>query len=306
MTQGEHERIAMRVSKNTIVVNLVLSVLKFGCGIYGKSSAMISDAVHSASDVLSTIVVIVGVKLSGKESDEKHPYGHERLECIAAILLGAILFLTGVGIAVSAVKKIGLGGQEVLEVPNVIALAAAVVSIVTKELMYWYTIGAANKIHSDALRADAWHHRSDALSSVGSFAGILGARLGLPICDPIAGILIALVIMKVAVDITVESFRKMIDESCDERIVKNMEQLVLKQGGVIGIDDMKTRKFGAKMYVDIDIVAEGQIPLIEAHQIAERVHDAVEMEFPDVKHCMVHVNPGIVPEPWQDEEQITK
>ena len=294
MERSRNEKIAMRVSKNTIIVNLILSILKFLCGIFGKSAAMISDAVHSASDVLSTIVVMVGVKLSNKESDEKHPYGHERLECIAAILLGGILFLTGVGIAISGIKKIWFHGADSLVVPKGIALGAAGISIVVKEAMYWYTKIAANKINSDELLADAWHHRSDALSSVGSFIGILGAQLVYPVCDPIACVVIAFVIMKVAVDITVSSFRKMIDESCDSQQIESMKNTILAQEGVLGIDDIKTRMFGTRIYVDIDIAADGELSLIEAHNIADRVHDAIEHDYPEVKHCMVHVSPYLV------------
>ncbi|SET32987.1 cation diffusion facilitator family transporter [[Clostridium] polysaccharolyticum] len=286
----EAERIAMKVSRNTIIGNFMLSVLKFGCGFFGKSSAMLSDAVHSASDVLSTIVVMIGVKLSNKESDKKHPYGHERLECIAAIILGIILFATGAGIAVSGIQKIWFKGTEIA-VPKGTTLWAAGISIAVKEVMYWYTKLAADKIHSDALLADAWHHRSDALSSVGSLIGIAGAKLGYPVCDPITCVIIAGVIVKAAAGIIINSFRKMVDESCDDTLVSSMKNMILEQEGVLGIDEMKTRMFGAKIYVDIDIAADGEISLDQAHKIAEKVHDTVEEQFPDVKHCMVHVSP---------------
>lgn len=289
--QKEYEKRAMTVSKNTIYANSLLFLMKLIIGILGKSAAMVSDAIHSASDIVSTIVVMIGVKLSSKESDARHPYGHERLECIAAVLLGGILFLTGAGIAVSGIRQIFLQKMMYNTEPKGITLIAALVSIVTKEMMYWYTKFAAQKIHSDALLADAWHHRSDALSSIGSFIGIAGAKLGYPICDAIACIVIALLIMKVAVEIVVDSFRKMVDESCDEVLIEEMQETVREQEGVLGIDDMKTRIFGSKIYVDIDIVADGFLTLYEAHQIAERVHLAIETEYPDVKHCMVHVNP---------------
>lgn len=289
--QTEYEKIAMTVSKNTIYINGVLFLFKLIIGIIGKSAAMVSDAIHSASDVLSTIVVMVGVKLSSKESDKRHPYGHERMECIAAILLGGILFLTGAGIAFSGIRQAFFLKETNYMEPKGITLVAAVISIVVKEMMYWYTKLAAQKIHSDALLADAWHHRSDALSSIGSFIGIAGAKLGHPICDPIACIIIAFLIMKVAAEIVIDSFRKMIDESCDETLVEKMEKTVKTQEGVLGIDDMKTRIFGSKIYVDIDIVADSSLTLYEAHQIAERVHLAIETQYPDVKHCMVHVNP---------------
>lgn len=287
----EYEHIAMTVSVHTILVNAVLFIFKLAIGLVGKSSAMISDGIHSASDVLSTIVVMIGVKLSSKESDKRHPYGHERMECIAAILLGGMLFLTGVGIAVSGIQKTFFSGEESIAIPSGITLVAAVLSIGVKEAMYWYTKLAAQKIHSDALLADAWHHRSDALSSIGSFIGILGAKLGFPVCDPIACVVISFFIMKVAVEIMVDSFRKMIDESCEEPLVEKMQHTVLELDGVMGIDDMKTRLFGSKIYVDIDIAADGQLSLFEAHRIAEKVHLTIEETYPDVKHCMVHVNP---------------
>lgn len=167
-TESSNKKIAMRVSVISIFVNLALSVFKFIAGVLANSGAMISDAVHSASDVLSTFVVIIGVNISGQKADHKHQYGHDRMECVAAILLAIILFATGVGIGWSGIEKIINADSHTLEIPGMLALVAAVVSIVVKEWMYWFTRAAANKINSGALKADAWHHRSDALSSVGS------------------------------------------------------------------------------------------------------------------------------------------
>ena len=163
------EQIAMRVSKTSILVNTLLSLAKLAAGILASSEAMISDAVHSASDVFSTFVVIIGIKMAGKKADKEHPYGHERMECVAAVILATILAFTGLGIGYTAVVKILSGNYENIMVPGCRALGAAVVSIAVKEGMYWYTIHAAVRIQSGALKADAWHHRSDALSSVGSF-----------------------------------------------------------------------------------------------------------------------------------------
>lgn len=161
--------LAVHVSKVTILWNIVLSIFKFLAGIIAHSSAMLSDAVHSASDVFSTLIVIVGVKAAGKEADEEHPYGHERLECVAALLLSSVLFLTGAAIGISAVGKICFSREKPLATPGWLALVAAVISVVVKEAMYHYTKRAADQIDSGALLADAWHHRSDALSSFGSF-----------------------------------------------------------------------------------------------------------------------------------------
>ena len=285
------EQIAMRVSRNSILVNVMLSLGKMLAGILGNSTAMISDAVHSASDVFSTIIVIIGVKISGKESDENHPYGHERLECVAAILLAVILAGTGIGIGYGGVMVIWRGDTSAIAIPTLLPLAAAIFSIVIKEAMYWYTILAAKKIRSGALKADAWHHRSDALSSIGSFVGILGAKLGFPVLDPIASIVICAFILKAAFDIFRDAVGKLTDEACDSQLTGQMRQEIMAMEGVYVIDDMKTRMFGNKVYVDIEIGCDGSITLFEAHEIAENVHDCIENQFPDVKHCMVHVNP---------------
>lgn len=286
-----NEQIAMQVSANSIAVNLMLSIFKLIAGLLASSGAMISDAIHSASDVFSTIIVIIGVKISGKASDEDHPYGHDRFECVASIILAILLGVTGVGIGLTGVQKLTAGHYDTLAVPGVLALAAAVISIVVKEIMYWYTRNAAKKINSGALMADAWHHRSDALSSIGAFVGIFGARLGYPILDPIASIVICVMIAKASIDIFRDAIDKMVDHSCDAKTEEFMKREILKVPGVRRVDLLKTRLFGSKMYVDIEIAADGSISLFDAHDIAENVHHTIENKFKDVKHCMVHVNP---------------
>ncbi len=288
----DHELgIAMRTSIVSIIANLLLSVFKLIAGIIGSSAAMVSDAVHSASDVFSTIIVIIGVRIAHKESDEDHPYGHDRLECVAAVVLSVILAVTGIGIGWSGIGKITSGGLADIPIPTALPLIAAVISIIVKEGMYWYTRASANKIGSDALMADAWHHRSDSLSSIGSLIGIVGARMGYAILDPIASVLICLFILKAAFDIFMDALEKMVDKSCDRETVEKMKQKVLSVEGVITLDELKTRIFGAKCYVDIEIGADGNSTLFFAHAIAEKVHDRIEKNFPEVKHCMVHVNP---------------
>lgn len=287
----QSEKVAMRVSTISIIVNLALSVLKLIAGIVASSGAMISDAIHSASDVFSTIIVMIGVHISGKKADEEHPYGHERLECVAAIILAVILALTGLGIGSTGIRNIVSGSYADLTVPGMLALWAAVLSIAVKEWMYHFTVHAANKINSGALKADAWHHRSDALSSIGALIGIAFARFGFPIMDSVASVVICVFILKAAYDIFKDAVDKMVDRSCD---VKTMEKmLVAIQGteGVEGIGWMKTRLFGAKVYLDVVIEADGNKTLTEAHDIAQRVHDTIERDFPEVKHCMVHVDP---------------
>ena len=292
VAEDEFQRVANKVSFVTIIGNILLSVMKLIAGFIAHSNAMISDAIHSASDVFSTFVVIIGIKLASKKADKEHPYGHERLECVAAIVLSMVLFITGFGIGAAALKNITSGDYNNIVVPGVLALVAAIVSIVSKEAMYWYTRYNAKKIDSSALMADAWHHRSDAMSSVGAFIGILGARLGFPILDPIASVAICVLIVKASVDIFRDAIDKMVDHSCDEATEESMREVIMGVKGVKGIDLLQTRLFGSKMYVDIEISADGTIPLDEAHDIAENVHHTIENKFKNVKHCMVHVNPA--------------
>jgi cation diffusion facilitator family transporter len=291
-TDEHHDKeIAMHISVVSIIVNTVLSALKLFAGIFAHSGAMISDAVHSASDVFSTFIVMIGIHISSKESDEEHQYGHERMECIAAILLANVLFAISIGIGYQGIQKVIGGNYGELQIPGVLALVAAITSIVVKEWMYWYTRAGAKKINSSALMADAWHHRSDSLSSIGSFVGILGARLGFPIFDPIASIVICFFIAKAAFDIFRDAIDKLVDKSCDMETVKQMREMILKQEGVLQIDLLQSRLFGSKIYVDIEISVDAEKTLRESHEIAEQLHKIIEHEFPRVKHCMVHVNP---------------
>ena len=291
-SETEFRNVANRVSLFTIIGNVVLSVIKLLAGIIAHSSAMISDAVHSASDVFSTFVVIIGIKLASKKPDKEHPYGHERMECVAAIVLAMVLFITGLGIGLEAVKNIIHGNYGDLQVPGVLALIAAIVSIVSKEAMYWYTRHYAKKIDSSALMADAWHHRSDAFSSIGALIGIGASRLGYPVMDSIASLVIFVFIVKAAFDIFKDAIDKMVDHSCNEETEKQIYECVMKNENVMGIDLLQTRVFGNKIYVDVEIQADASYTLQKAHDIAEAVHDDIEESFPKVKHIMVHVNPA--------------
>jgi cation diffusion facilitator family transporter len=285
------QKTADKVSAVTIIGNMVLSLIKLMAGIIANSSAMISDAVHSASDVFSTIIVIIGIRLASKASDKEHPYGHERMECVAALILAMVLFITGLGIGASALKTILSGNYSDIAIPGVLALVAAVVSIVSKEAMFWYTRYYAKKIDSSALMADAWHHRSDAFSSVGALVGIAGARLGFPVMDAVASLVIFVFIIKAAYDIFMDAVDKMVDHSCDDETEKEIYNCALENNDVMGIDLLQTRIFGNKIYVDIEIRVNGSYTLQHAHNIAENVHASIEKNFPKVKHIMVHVNP---------------
>lgn len=285
------QKTAVRVSYVSIVGNLILSIFKLFAGITAHSGAMVSDAVHSASDVFSSFIVIIGVRISARSEDKEHPYGHERLECVSAVVLAVVLFVMGLFIGADALKNITSGNYRTSEVPEVLAMVSAGVSIVAKEMMFWYTKFYAEKFRSDSLMADAWHHRSDALSSVGAFIGIAGTRMGYPILEPLASLLICVFIVKASVEIFREAVDKMIDHSCDENTENLIRDCVMKQSGVQNIDLLRTRIFGNRIYADIEISADGRISLNDAHSIAENVHSAVEMQFPEIKHIMVHVNP---------------
>jgi cation diffusion facilitator family transporter len=211
---------------------------------------------------------------------------------VAAIVLATILAATGLGIGYTAVSKIVGGNYADLAVPGVLALAAAIVSIATKEGLYRYTVIYAKRIDSSALMADAWHHRSDALSSVGALIGIAGARMGFAILDPIASAVICIFIEKAAYDIFMDAVDKMVDKACDEEMENALRACVIREQGVQGIDLLHTRVFGNKIYVDVEISVDGNMPLRDAHVIAERVHNSIEKSFPKVKHIMVHENPA--------------
>ena len=287
----DFEKTATRVSVVSVAGNAALSLFKLLAGVLAHSGAMISDAVHSASDVLSSFIVIVGVKLSAREADREHPYGHERFECVAAIVLAAVLAVTGLLIGYRAVQSV-ISGEGAKSAPGLLALVAAAVSIAVKEAMYWYTRAYAKRLRSTALMANAWHHRSDALSSVGALVGIAGARLGVGVMEPLASLVICAFILKAAYDVFRDAAGKMVDRAADAETEQRLADCVLAESEVLGIDRLQTREFGSRIYVDVEIRADGNLTLFESHEIAERVHDRIEKEFPEVKHIMVHVNPG--------------
>ncbi len=286
------ERTASRVSIVSMITNIVLTAFKLLAGILGHSQAMVSDALHSLTDVAGSLIVLIGVRVSGKQADEEHPYGHERIECVASIILAGLLVAAGITIGSSGISTILHLDTEAPAAPGIIALAAAIVSIVVKESLFWYTWKNAKNINSGALRAEAWHHRSDALSSVGALIGIAGARAGLVILEPVASLVICLFIFKAAYDIFKEAIDKMVDHRCSDVFEDSIRASVLNDRNVRSVDLLRTREFGRKVYVDLEIGVDGSASLQDAHQVAEEVHDMIEKEFPQVKHVMIHVNPA--------------
>ena len=287
----EEAAVIRKLSLVGIIGNIILSSFKLAAGICGHSGAMVSDAIHSASDVFTTVVACLGVRLSKKNADKEHPYGHERMECMASLILGMVLMLTGLGIGMEGILHIVMPAPESVVIPGPIALWAAVISIFSKEAMFWYTRYYARLLNSAAFLADAWHHRSDALSSVGSLLGIGGAMLGFPVLDSAASVVICLFILKVAFDILKDSIQKMLDTSCGDLYEKKLSDFILMQQEVLGIDMLHTRMFGNRVYADLEIRVDAAKSLREAHAIAENVHNQVIKDFSSMKDIMIHVHP---------------
>lgn len=292
-SNAHEQKIIIRVSVISILVNALLVVLKLIAGVVASSSAMISDAVHSASDILTTVVVIIGAKISKKAPDKNHPYGHEKFEAIATTILSLTLIITAMGIAYQALTTLYyyFFHDLIIPIPGRLALIAALVSIGLKEAMYWFTYIYGKRVKSTAMVADAWHHRSDAMSSVGSLIGVGAAMLGYVFFDPIAALLIAFIVFHVAIKILRQAVDHIVDKSPNEEIQQAIKAAILRQKGVIHVDELRIRMHVEKMFVDCEIAVDENLSLQDAHDISECVHDAIEDEFCDVKHCMIHVNP---------------
>lgn len=272
----------------TLGLNFLLGSVKLAAGLWGRSSAMVADAAHSYSDCASTVAVIAGLKMASKSADADHPYGHEKYELIFANILSILLGLTAVKIGYDALMVIAHGSYQV---PGLAPLLAAVFSVAVKEVMYRLTLRKAKKIGSVAMEADAWHHRTDALSSVGAFVGILGARLGLPVLDPVTGLLVSLLVLKVAIDLYRKSVSGLVDTSTDAETVARIQQLLADMDGIEEVNSLKTRVFGASAYADVTIKVDGAMTVEEGHDIATLAHNKIEANLPKIKHIMVHIEP---------------
>ena len=286
----DYERTTRKLAVVGIAGNCALTAFKLAAGILGNSAAMVSDAIHSLSDVLATAIAYVGTKIAQKAPDESHPYGHDRFECLASVVLGAILLATGFGIGYGGVTAL-ISGSAGATAPGTIALVAAAVSILIKEAMFQYTRHHARRIKSSAFEADAWHHRSDALSSVGALIGIGASMAGFPAGDALASIIICLFIFKVAYEVVSDAVNNLLDTPCDPQVEASIRTTIQSVPGIERIDLLRTRSFGSKVYVDAEVAIDGTMTLEAAHDIVEQAHDQVEQDFPDVKHIMIHPNP---------------
>ena len=288
-----------KVGFTTIILNLLLSICKVVGGILAASSSLISDGIHSASDVFSTIVVLIGAKVSKKAPDKKHPYGHERFESIGSIILSFILCATALVLGYTGIKSIieyANGTQVVRTVDflTYLALGFAILSILVKGWMFLYTYKVAKKINSSLLKADAFHHLTDSLSSFGSLLGIIGLIIGgmWSILDPIASIIIALFILKVGYDIAVSAVNQVVDKAAPEEFETKIREIISSFKEIVRVNSLKTRMFGNMYYLEIEIAIDDNLTVKEGHDIAKRLHDQIEEEFKEVKHCMIHIDPA--------------
>jgi cation diffusion facilitator family transporter len=286
---------AVKVTVNGMILNVVLTIFKFVAGFLGNSSAMLADAVHSLSDFITDIVVIVGLRAAGKPADDNHQYGHGKIETISAAFVGIALVLIGLEILVSGLSKIILvfnGGS--LEQPGMIALVAAVFSIAIKEGLYRYTLSAANKIKSDAMIANAWHHRSDALSSVGTMIGIGGAIvLGgkWVVLDPLAAVILSFIIFKMAFDISYKNINELAEAALEAEVVEDIVQIIVSTEGVKDFHKLKTRKIGSNIATDVHIQVDKNLSLIEAHDICTEVEDRLRAKYGTESILYIHCEP---------------
>jgi cation diffusion facilitator family transporter len=281
-------------------VNVVLLLFKFVAGIVGHSAAMIADAVHSLSDFVTDIIVLVFVRISGKPTDKSHEYGHGKYETLATTLIGLALLIVAVGIVYSALTKIIAWAQgEPLKAPGMLALWAALLSIILKEAVFHYSMVQARKLNSQAVEANAWHHRSDALSSIGTAIGIGGAIfLGerWTVLDPMAGIIVGLFIIKVAIDLLRNGIGDLMEHSLPDEVESEILQLAGSIPGVTKPHDLHTRRIGNHYAIELHILMDDDISLREAHNKSEEVENILREHYGKETHISVHVEPKSIKE----------
>ncbi|MBQ8202843.1 MAG: cation transporter [Clostridia bacterium] len=289
-TAPDFKAVAARVGAVGIAGNMFLSIFKAVAGLLSGSGSLISDAVHSAADVFSNIVVLIGIRLSAKKPDREHPYGHERFECVAAAVLGIILLVTGLFIGISACEQILSNDFGSENAPKIYAVIAAAVSLVIKEFLFRFTKFYGIKYNSQALLADAYHHRADVLATLGALVGTVGAKAGMPILDSIASIGICILIIRTAVKILFEAARKMIDRSCDDETQENILNL-LKTDERVFDAVLRTRLFGNKIYAEATVFVSPDTTVMESFHLSTELSGKVNNVLPQIKEISVWVAP---------------
>lgn len=282
-------KLKSRVTYVGALVNVFLTIIKIGIGVLGQSASLIADGFHSLSDLVSDFVVIVAIKLGSREADHDHPYGHRRFETMATVLLGLGLVVVAAGIAWDAVER--LLDHEKLLVPDKNTLGIAIVSILANEWLYHYTKRVGIATRSKLLLANAWHHRSDAFSSIIVLFGIAGVFIGYPFADAVAAVFVALMIAKMGLSLVLESINELVDTSLPEDYVKEIQRVIKNTKGVHSIHLLRTRRMGEDAYIDAHIVVNSRISVSEGHMIGDVVRDNLKATFDDVVDVLVHIDP---------------
>lgn len=291
MKVDQFKKTALIVSVINLALNAALAAFKLSAGFFSGSRALISDGANSAADMIGTLIVLIGVSLSSKKADKNHQFGHERFEPVAALLLCMILFFTAFFSGYSGVISLSDGSYKTLSSINVIAIIAASVSVVVKAAMFVFTYAAAKKTGYTSLKGDAFNFLSDVFLSISTLIAVVLSRFGMPIFDPIACIVIALLILWSCITIFKEAIGKMTDQAADSETVGKITAIILSTKNVICLDSLKTRVFGNRIYVELEICCDAEMTLKESHFVAEEVHDRLEADISEIKHCVVHVNP---------------
>ena len=295
LLQSNREKDIFRVTWIGSIVNFALLVFKFVAGIVGHSAAMVADAVHSLSDFVTDIIVVAFVRISGKPEDEGHDYGHGKYETLATAIIGLILFFVGIGIMFNGAKSVfdTINGKP-LAAPSILALTVAALSILLKELLYRYTIHKAKGLNSQAMIANAWHHRSDAFSSIGTFIGIGGAIcLGEQwrILDPLAAIVVSIFIMRVAVQLLKPCVDELLERSLPAETENIILEIIRSFPEVSEPHHLRTRRIGNRLAIEVHIRMNGNTPLAEAHSLASEVEKRLKYEFGKDTHIGIHMEP---------------
>lgn len=294
MTDSREKEI-YKVTVSGSIVNSLLIIIKLIAGIAGRSSAMLADAIHSLSDFVTDIIVIVFVRIGNKPTDGSHSYGHGKFETLATLIIGIILILVGAGVMINGVRLItdSIHGVE-LKSPTMLALIVAIISIVAKELVYRYTIAQGKRLNSQALIANAWHHRSDAFSSIGTLIGIAGAMFfgqKWRILDPIAAVTVSFFIIKVGVDISRPCINELLERSLPAETVNRISEIISSVDGISGLHHLRTRRIGNNIAIEAHIRMDGDMPLREAHALASEAEKRLRQEFGHGTHIGLHMEP---------------
>ncbi|QXM07439.1 cation diffusion facilitator family transporter [Crassaminicella indica] len=288
MDNKERLKLGNKIMCITIVLNVLLTIFKIGVGFIGGSTAIIADGLHSASDIITSIGVIVGMFLASKPRDEKHQYGHEKAESIAGFFLAAILILTGINIGFRSIKMIYLNHYQI---PHIYTGIVAFISIIIKEYQFRITMNAAEKLSSNAMMSDAWHHRSDAFSSIAALIGIIGARLGYGFLDPLAGIIVSMIVVKVGIGLLLSSVDELMDGAIDQEKMKQIKKQIEMIEGIKSVTDFRGRKHGSKAFIDIKICVDPLISVYMGHNIGEKAEELILSQIKNAKEVIVHIDP---------------